>query len=333
MLTRTLGNGFEVSPISYGAMGLSEFYGQAAPEAGSLALLEKAFDLGVRMIDTADMYGRGHNEELIGRFLTRDRGRLAEGLKIATKFGLERAPDDPYKRRINNSPAYIRQACESSLRRLGLERIDLYYAHRLAPEADLSATMGTLNDLIREGKVAHIGLCEVSAATLKAAHQLCPVTVLQSEYSLWTREVEEKLLPLCRELNIGFVAYSPLGRGFLSGKYTSTDNLEATDFRRSNPRFQPGNLARNLALLPALQKVAEELGASPAQAALAWLLGRYEHLAAIPGTRHPQRLAENMAAAGLKLSPEQSRSLENTFQPEAVAGLRYTPEGMKGLNA
>ena len=334
MLQRVLGDGFSASSVSFGAMGLSEFYGETPSETASVAVLEKAAELGVSMIDTADMYGRGHNEELIGRFLKNHRSLAADGgIKIATKFGIERAADDPYKRRVNNSPGYIRKACENSLKRLALERIDLYYAHRIDSEADLAETMETLAGLVKEGKIAHIGLCEVSAATLKAANKFHQIAAVQSEYSLWTRDVEGSVIPACRELGIGFVAYSPLGRGFLSGRYTTTENLDSADFRSSNPRFQGDNLRHNLTLLPALEALADSLGASPAQVALAWLLSRNPSLVVIPGTKGLNRLEENCAAAEIEISPEQSLELERVFAPEAVKGERYTAEGMKGLDA
>lgn len=327
------GQGFSVSPISYGAMGLSEFYGPALPDEDSLTVLERALELGVTMFDTADMYGLGHNEELIGQFLKNHRADQAAGrLKVATKFGIERQ-NGSYERRINNSPQYIRRSCERSLKRLGLECLDLYYVHRVDAAIDIAETVGLLSELVGEGKVAHLGLCEVSAKTLTQAHQIYPITAVQSEYSLWSRDVENGILPVCRELGIGFVAYSPLGRGFLSGQFDSVESLADNDFRRSNPRFQEHNLRYNLALLETLKLVAAEQGRSPAQIALAWLLAKYDKLAAIPGTRHLDRLAENCAAAEIVLSPANIAMLENTFIPEAVHGERYTAEGMKGVGA
>lgn len=331
---RVLGHGLTASAVSFGAMGLSEFYGAPPDDEDSLRLLDRALELGVTLFDTADMYGRGHNERLMGRFLARHRAEHRRGLfRVATKFGIDRAANDPYKRRINNDPAYIRRACEASLQRLGLERIDLYYAHRLNPAADLEATMATLAELARAGKVEHLGLCEVSAPTLRRAHALHPVAAVQSEYSLWTRDMEADVLPACRELGVGFVAYSPLGRGFLTGAVSSTQALEHGDFRRSNPRFQGANLEHNRKLLPALEAVARRHGRTPAQIALAWLLGREERLVAIPGTRRPARLEENCAAARIRLTPEDRAVLEGVFTPQAVRGARYTPEGMQGAGA
>lgn len=331
---RSLGNGFSASAISFGAMGMSEFYGTPPDDTASLAVLDRALELGVSMIDTADMYGRGHNERLIAKFIAQHPVEYANGrIRIATKFGIDRDPNDSYKRGINNSPAYIRKACKGSLQRLGVERIDLYYAHRINSDADIAETMGTLADLKREGKIAHIGLCEVSAATLEKAHAVHPVAALQSEYSLWTRKVEDSMLPLCRRLGIGFVAYSPLGRGFLTGKYATTEHLEVGDFRLSNPRFQGENLRKNAELLAVVQTVSDKYGCTLAQTALAWLLSRYEHLAAIPGTRSISRLEENCRATAIALSEDDIALLNAAFTSESVYGERYTPEGMKGANA
>lgn len=329
-----LGDGLKASAISFGAMGMSEFYGTPPDDESSLAVLDRALELGVSMIDTADMYGRGHNERLIAKFLARHPVERAKGqIRVATKFGIDRDPNDSYKRSINNAPEYIRQVCEGSLQRLGVERIDLYYAHRINPDVDIAETMGVLSDLKQQGKIAHIGLCEVSAATLEKAHAVHPVAALQSEYSLWTRDMEDSIIPVCRRLGIGFVAYSPLGRGFLTGKYASTDRLEAGDFRLSNPRFQGENLQKNAALLPTLQAVAEKYDSTPAQIALAWLLSRYDRLVTIPGTRSTARLEENCHAARIVLSKDDVAFLSSTFSPEAVHGGRYTQEGMKGANA
>ena len=331
---RSLGDGLAASPISFGAMGMSEFYGTPPDDKTSLDILDRALELGVSMIDTANIYGRGHNERLIGKFLARHPAERSNGkICVATKFGIDRDPNDEYKRSINNAPAYIRSACEASLNRLGVEQIDLYYAHRIDPKIPVEETVGVLADLKREGKIAHIGLCEVSTATLEKAHAVHPIAALQSEYSLWTREMEDSVLPLCRKLNIGFVAYSPLGRGFLTGQYTTTDHLEAGDFRLSNPRFQSGNLQENTKLLSVLQAVAERYNCTPAQMALAWLLSREERLVAIPGTRSISRLEENCKAAQIVLSEDTIAELNATFTPEAIHGGRYTAEGMKGMNA
>ena len=331
---KPLGDGFFASAISFGAMGMSEFYGTPPDDESSLAVLSRALELGVTMFDTADMYGRGHNERLIAKFLARHPVERSRGrIHIATKFGIDRDPTDSYKRSINNSPAYIRSACEGSLKRLGVEQIDLYYVHRVNSEADISETMGVLADLKQQGKIAHIGLCEVSAATLEKAHTVHPVAVLQSEYSLWTRGVEASILPACRRLGIGFVAYSPLGRGFLTGKYSSTEQLGTGDIRLSNPRFQGENLRRNVALLATLQAVAQKYDCTQAQVALAWVLSRYERLVAIPGTRSISRIEENCSAAQIALEQDDILLLEQTFIAAAIYGERYPLEGMKGANA
>lgn len=333
MPRRRLGADLTVAAIGYGAMGMSEFYGPS-DDAASLALLHEAIDAGVTMIDTADIYGRGHNEALIARFLAARRADVAAGrITIATKCGIERPQDAAYARRINNSPPYIRSSCEASLKRLGLERIDLFYVHRVDPEADIAETMGCLHELVREGKIAHVGLCEVSAPTLKKAHGVHPVAALQTEYSLWTRDVEQEILPMARALGVGFVAYSPLGRGFLTGRLTSTDTLAQSDFRRSNPRFQKDNLSHNLRLLETLRAVAARHAATPGQAALAWLLAQDPAIVPIPGTRRSSYLHENIAAVGLRLSEGDLMELNRAMPANEVRGERYGAEGMKGINA
>nr|WP_298415941.1 aldo/keto reductase [uncultured Halomonas sp.] len=329
--TRVLGQGFSVSAIGYGAMGLSEFYGPS-DDTQSLAMLDEVADAGVTLIDTADMYGRGHNEALIGRFLSA-RSSAADSIKVATKCGIDRPKEAEYARGINNRPEYIRACCDASLKRLGVERIDLYYIHRVDPQADITETMDALKGLVEEGKIAHVGLCEVSAATLEKAHAVYPITALQTEYSLWTRDVEQSILPKAQELGIGLVAYSPLGRGFLTGHIASTQELADDDFRRNNPRFQQDSLAHNLQLLESVKTVAERHGATPGQVALAWLLAQGDHIVPIPGTRRSRYLQENLAAAELELSAEDKRELEKIFTSGSVRGERYGKEGMKGVNA
>lgn len=334
MPERRLGDGFAASAISFGAMGMSEFYGAAPDDEASLVVFERALDLGVSMLDTADMYGRGHNERLIAKFIARHPGEHAKGrVRIATKFGIDRDPDDPYKRSINNSPKYIRRACEASLQRLGVERIDLYYAHRINPEVDIVDTMGVLAELKQQGKIGHIGLCEVSAATLQKAHAVHPVAALQSEYSLWTRDMEDSVLPACRTLGVGVVAYSPLGRGFLSGHYTSAEHFGAGDFRLSNPRFQGENLRKNAELLANVRAVADNHDCTLAQVALSWLLSRHDRLVVIPGTRDVTRLEENCRSVHVALTEDDITLLDATFASGAVHGERYTPEGMKGTSS
>ncbi|MGC3873516.1 aldo/keto reductase [Halomonas sp. GXIMD04776] len=328
---RALGQGFSVSAIGYGAMGLSEFYGPS-DDTQSLRMLEEVAEAGVTLIDTADMYGRGHNETLIGRFLAA-RGSAVDSIRIATKCGIDRPKDAEYARGINNHPEYIRACCEASLKRLGVERIDLYYIHRVDPHADITETMGALKGLVEEGKVAHVGLCEVSAATLEKAHAVYPITALQTEYSLWTRDVEQNILPKAKALGIGLVAYSPLGRGFLTGRISSTQELADGDFRRNNPRFQQDNLGHNLQLLETVKTIAEHHGATPGQVALAWLLAQGDRIVPIPGTRRSRYLQENLAAAQLELSAEDNNELHEVFATDSVKGERYGEEGMKGVNA
>jgi aryl-alcohol dehydrogenase-like predicted oxidoreductase len=306
-------------------MGMSEFYGTGDDEK-SLRTMEVALEQGIDFFDTADTYGFGRNERLVGAFLRNHRPRIT----IATKFGIVRQ-EGRYERRIDNSPAYIAQACEASLERLGISHIDLYYAHRLEPGRPIEETVGAMAKLVQAGKVRWLGLSEVSPATLRRAHKVHPIAALQSEYSLWSRDPEPELLETCRELGISFVAYSPLGRAFLTGTVTTADDLPANDFRRSNPRFQAEALERNRKLAAALAEFAAARQATPAQIALAWLLAKHHHVIPIPGTKQPAYAQQNAAAAGLHLSETEVATLDRMFPPEAVAGERYTPEGMKGL--
>lgn len=330
---RMLGGSLAVSALGLGAMGMSEFYGPS-DDVASIELLHEAADRGVTMIDTADLYGRGHNELLIGQFMRARRALgMAGAISVATKCGIERPAGAGPTRRINNTPAYIRRCCEASLKRLGVDRIDLYYIHRIDPALPIEDTMACLADLVRVGKIAHVGLCEVSAGTLARAHRIHPVAALQTEYSLWSREVEDEILPLTQALGIGFVAYSPLGRGFLSGRMTGADMLVEGDFRRANPRFQDENLAHNLTLLDTVREVAARCGATPGQIALAWLLAQGEHIVPIPGTRRSAYLNENLAAARLALTPADVVLLGAAMAPQTVRGARYGSDGMQGINA
>lgn len=327
MKQRMLGQGQSVSAIGLGCMGMSEFYGPR-DDAESMAVLHRAVELGIDFLDTADMYGPHHNEELIGRFLAESRAKV----KIASKFGIVRKPGE-YARSIDNSREYMRRACEASLKRLGVERIDLYYVHRVNPEQPIEDTMEGLAALKRAGKIGHIGLCEVSADTLRRAHAVHPVTAVQTEYSLWTRDVEAEILPACRELGIGFVPYSPLGRGFLTGRFQAGTDFEDGDFRANLPRFAPDNAATNAALVDVVRGIAAEKGCTPAQVALAWLLGKGDGIVPIPGTKRLKYLEENAGAVSITLSADENATLEATLSRLPVAGDRYTAEGMKGVNA
>lgn len=325
MKTRKLA-GSDVSALGLGCMGMSEFYG-ASDDAESLRTLARAADLGVTLFDTADAYGFGHNETLLGRFLAGRRGQV----RIATKFGLVRKPGS-YERRIDNSPGYIRAACEASLRRLGVDTIDLYYAHRLDPQAALEETIGALAELVRAGKVRTIGLCEVTPATLRRAAAIHPIAAVQSEYSLWTRDPEAGVLQACRDTGAVLCAYSPLGRGFLTGQVDPAQ-LPPDDFRAFNPRFTGANVAANARIVAIVTALAEAKRCTPAQLALAWLLAQGEHVIPIPGTRRQQRLVENLEALDITLTPADLAEIAAAFPPGVAAGERYSPEGMKGLNA
>jgi aryl-alcohol dehydrogenase-like predicted oxidoreductase len=308
-------------------MGMSDFYG-GADESASLAVLHRALDIGVNFLDTADMYGVGANERLLAKVLAERRSEIV----IATKFGNVRAPDGT-PLGVNGRPEYVRSACDASLQRLGVDQIDLYYQHRVDRNVPIEETVGAMAELVKAGKVRHLGLSEASAETIRRAAAVHPIAALQTEYSLWTRDVEQQVLPTCRELGIGFVPYSPLGRGFLTGAIRSAEQLAPNDWRRQNPRFQADNLAANLALVEALKSLATERGCTPAQLALAWLLGRYEQLVPIPGTRSIGRLEENAAAAAIKLSADDERRLEEVLQQHQVAGDRYPAAGMATVNA
>ena len=337
MESRTLGKSgpptdLTVSALGLGCMGMSEFYGPT-DEAESLATLQAAVEEhGITFLDTADMYGDGHNEELIGRFLRSSLKGRRDRVQLATKFGIKRTAGDTsgrYVRVIDSSPAYLRTAVEASLRRLGVETIDLYYAHRLNPEVPVEETVGAMAELVSAGKIRHIGLCEVKAETLRRAHAVHPITAVQTEYSLWTRDPETGVLPVCRELGVGFVAYSPLGRGFLTGTVADTTQLAADDFRRLSPRFQGNALAANRRLAETVKNIAVEVGCSPAQLSIAWLLHQGPEIVPIPGTKRRTYLADNAGAASVRLSPEILERLDRLFAPGSVTGERYPEAGMK----
>ena len=327
MQHRPLGrSGLSASSLGLGCMGMSEFYGPRN-DAESLATLEAALAAGIDFFDTADTYGHGDNEELVGRFLKGKRDKVI----LATKFGIVRQRNSP-ERRIDNSPAYIRAACDASLKRLGIERIDLYYMHRRNSETPIEEAVSAMAELVKQGKVKALGLSEVSVDTLRRAHQVHPIAALQTEYSLWSREPEQGLLQACAELGIAFVAYSPLGRAFLTGKVSKPEDLPEGDFRRANPRFQGEALARNNRLADALGKFAAERKATPAQIALAWLLNKHPHVVPIPGTKRRTYLKENAAAAEIKLNTAEIAALDKIFAPGEVAGTRYAEDAMKGLS-
>lgn len=326
MKMRKLGrNGPEVSAVGLGCMGMSAFYG-GADEAQSIAVIHRALDLGVTLFDTAEMYGPHTNEVLLGKAL---QGRRDEAF-IATKFGINRQPDGSAI--TDGSPANVRRAVEGSLSRLGVDHIDLYYQHRIDPNTPIEETVGAMAELVKEGKVRFLGLSEAAPATLRRAHAVHPITALQTEYSLWSRDPEDELLGVVRELGIGFVPYSPLGRGFLSGEIKSIDDLAPDDFRRTNPRFAGDNFQKNLDLVDAVGAIAADKGVTAAQLALAWVLAQGEDLVPIPGTRRITTLEQNAAAADIVLTSDDLARIEAVFPRGAAAGERYAPGGMSSLN-
>jgi aryl-alcohol dehydrogenase-like predicted oxidoreductase len=326
MKKRMLGGKLEVSALGLGCMGMSDFYaGRDDDEA--VRTIHRGMELGVTFLDTADMYGVGRNEELVGRAV---KGRRAE-VVIATKFGNVRSEDGQFLG-INGRPEYVRSACDASLRRLDVDYIDLYYQHRVDPNTPIEETVGAMAELVREGKIRHIGLSEAASSTIRRAHAVHPVTALQTEYSLWSRDVEDDILPACRELGIGFVPYSPLGRGFLTGQIRKFEDLAEDDYRRFSPRFQGDNFQKNLDLVQRIEEIAQSKGCKPSQLALAWLLAQGDDIVPIPGTKRVRFLEENIEALRVELTREDLARIDEVAPKGAAAGTRYPEAGMKGVS-
>ena len=325
MKIKALGSqGINASELGLGCMGMSEFYG-ARNDEESIKVLHHAIDLGVTFWDTADMYGPFHNEELVGKALKGNRNKVT----LATKFGIVRDLTNPEKRGVNGKPEYVQSSCEASLKRLNTDVIDLYYLHRRDLNTPIEETVGAMAKLIEQGKIKSIGLSEVSATTLRKAHATYPITALQTEYSLWTRDPENEILQTCKELRIAFVAYSPLGRGFLSGQVKKFEDFEATDYRRFSPRFQGENFDRNLLLVKKIEELASAKNCTPSQLALAWVMAQGENIFPIPGTKRIKYLEENVGALNVHLSIDELKTINDLFPPDAVSGTRY-PESMMG---
>jgi aryl-alcohol dehydrogenase-like predicted oxidoreductase len=326
MKTRKLGS-LEVSALGLGCMGMSEFYG-ARDDEESIATIHRAIELGCTFLDTADMYGRGANEELLARAIKGRRDQVV----LATKFGNVRDPANPTARSINGRPEYVRSACEASLKRLGVDVIDLYYQHRVDRTTPIEDTVGAMADLVKQGKVRYLGLSEAAPETLRRAHRVHPISALQTEFSLWTRDAEDGILPTVRELGIGFVAYSPLGRGFLTGRFRSMEDLAPDDNRRNHPRWQGDNFASNLRLVDEVKAMAKAKGCTPSQLALAWVMAQGDDIVAIPGTKRRKYLDENLGAADVSLTQDDLARLEAAFPKGAAAGTRYPERAMGALN-
>jgi len=325
MQNKTLGP-LKVPEIGLGCMGMSEFYGQG-DDTESIEVIHRAIELGVTFLDTADMYGVGRNEELVGRAIADRRDKVV----LATKFGNVRGDDGSFQG-VNGRPDYVRQCCEASLKRLGVDTIDLYYQHRVDPDTPIEDTIGAMAELVKEGKVRHLGLSEAAPETVRRAHKVHPIAALQTEYSLWSRDPEGEILDTCRELGVGFVAYSPLGRGMLAGRFHKPEDFPEGDFRRHHPRFQGENFQRNQDLVREVEKLAREKNCTPAQLALAWVCAQGRDVVPIPGTKRLRYLEENVAALDVRLTEADMKRLDDAFPPGAAAGERYSERGMQAVN-